>query len=108
MQIYDLAMAMERDRGGALKLLKVDGGAARNNLLMQLQADLLELPVVRPANVETTALGAAMLAGLGVGFWSGLRELEESWREECRFTPQRDVPWRESLLQRWHEAVAKA
>ncbi|HAD05078.1 MAG: glycerol kinase [Desulfuromonadales bacterium GWD2_61_12] len=108
LQIYDLAAAMEQDRGDMLKLLKVDGGAANNNLLMQLQADLLGLPVVRPATVETTALGAAMLAGLGVGFWSGQRELEESWREECRFAPRREVPWREDLLQRWHEAVAKA
>jgi len=107
LQIYELAAAMEKDRGGALKLLKVDGGAAHNNLLMQLQADLLGLTVVRPATVETTALGAAMLAGLAVGFWSGLTELNASWQEERRFTPQRDDAWREELLTRWYAAVEK-
>jgi len=107
LQIYDLAAAMEKDRGSALKFLKVDGGAAENDLLMQLQADLLLLPVVRPATVETTALGAAMLAGLAVEFWSGQRELQESWQEAQRFTPQ-GGGWREAMLARWHEAVAKA
>jgi glycerol kinase len=91
-----------------LHTLKVDGGAAQNDLLMQLQADLLEKPVSRPQTVETTALGAAMLAGLAVGFWRDQDELAASWREERRFLPQADAAWRGELLQRWREAVRKA
>ncbi len=85
-------------RGNRSTLLKVDGGAAQNDLLMQLQADLLDKPVSRPQTVETTALGAAMLAGLAVGFWRDQEEVAASWREEKRFTPQADPAWREGLL----------
>ncbi len=108
LQIGDLVAAMTADRGRPPALLKVDGGAAQNNLLMQLQADLVDLPVVRPQTVETTALGAAMLAGLAVGFWHNTEEVKASWREEGRFVPQRPPEWRQELLGRWHAAVKKA
>jgi glycerol kinase len=108
LQIGDLVAAMTADLGQPPALLKVDGGAARNNLLMQLQADLVGLPVVRPQTVETTALGAAMLAGLAVGFWRTLDEIKASWREDRRFLQQRPQAWREELLERWRRAVEKA
>ena len=98
---------MADDKGEALALLKVDGGAAQNDLLMQLQADLLEVPVSRPQTVETTALGAAMLAGLAVGFWRDQEELAATWCEERRFVPQANQTWRNALLEQWHAAVAK-
>lgn len=108
LQIADLCRAMAGDKGEALTLLKVDGGAAQNDLLMQLQADLLEKPVSRPQTVETTALGAAMLAGLAIGFWRDQEEVARSWREERRFVPQAENLWREELLGRWNEAVRRA
>ena len=108
LQIHDLVAAMTEDRGAALRHLKVDGGAAQNNLLMQLQADLLQLPVVRPQTGETTALGASMLAGLAVGFWENLDELRQSWREERRFAPEMAEKRREELIRDWRQAVAKA
>lgn len=108
LQIVDLCRAMADDKGEALSILKVDGGAAQNNLLMQLQADLLGVPVARPQTVETTALGAAMLAGLAVGFWRDRGELTAGWREEKRFAPQGASEWREELLVRWHDAVQRA
>ena len=108
LQIVDLCQAMADDKGAPLLVLKVDGGAARNDLLMQLQADLLDKPVSRPQTVETTALGAAMLAGLAVGFWRDQAELAASWREEGRFTPQAETSWREELLGRWNGAVKRA
>jgi glycerol kinase len=108
LQIYDLVMAMGEDRGAPLTLLKVDGGAAQNNLLMQVQADLIDRPVSRPEIVETTALGAAMLAGLAVGVWNDCKDLLGSWQEERRFLPQPDPSWRSELIDRWREAVGKA
>jgi len=108
LQIVDLCRAMADDKGEPLAVLKVDGGAARNDLLMQLQADLLDKPVSRPQTVETTALGAAMLAGLAVGFWRDQDEVAASWREEHCFTPQADAAWREELLERWAGAVQRA
>ncbi|BCA78951.1 glycerol kinase GlpK [Desulfuromonas sp. AOP6] len=108
LQILDLVTAMAEDRGAPLRHLKVDGGAAQNNLLMQLQSDLLQLPVVRPQTVETTALGASMLAGLAVGFWENLDELRESWQEERRFGPEMDEKRRQALIRGWRQAVEKA
>jgi len=108
LQIVDLCQAMADDKGEPLAVLKVDGGAAQNDLLMQLQADLLDKPVSRPQTVETTALGAAMLAGLAIGFWRDQAELAASWREEKRFAPGADAAWREELLARWVEAVRRA
>ncbi len=108
LQIHDLCQAMADDKGEPLAVLKVDGGAAQNNLLMQLQADLLGKPVSRPQTVETTALGAAMLAGLAVGFWRDQDEVAASWREERRFIPQADEAWRRELRERWNAAVQRA
>ncbi len=108
LQIHDLVEAMNEDRGAPLHTFKVDGGAAANNLLMQMQSDLLAVPVVRPKTVETTALGAAMLAGLAVGFWKGLDDIRHHWSEDRRFAPHIDEPRKQELLQRWREAVGKA
>jgi glycerol kinase len=107
LQIYDLVMAMTDDRGEPGSILKVDGGAASNNLLMQMQADLINRPVSRSETVETTALGAAMLAGLATGFWNDLQELAANWREERCFTPQVDSAWRKTLLEQWQSAIGR-
>ncbi|MFM8221934.1 MAG: FGGY family carbohydrate kinase, partial [Planctomycetaceae bacterium] len=87
-QTLDVLQAMERDAGVALSQLQVDGGASRNNLLMQFQADLLGIPVVRPTVTETTALGAAYLAGLAVGVWPDAQALAAQWQVERRFEPR--------------------
>ena len=107
LQIHDLVMAMTDDRGIPGSVLKVDGGAAENNLLMQMQADLINRPVSRPEIVETTALGAAMLAGLATGFWSDTEELAKGWHEERCFEPQATDDWRETLLGQWREAIKR-
>ncbi|PLX73425.1 MAG: glycerol kinase [Desulfuromonas sp.] len=107
LQIHDLVAAMNEDRGAALHTFKVDGGAAANDLLMQMQSDLLTVPVVRPRSVETTALGAAMLAGLAVGFWEGLEEIRKTWSMDRRFTPQLDERKKQELLRKWQEAIGK-
>jgi glycerol kinase len=105
-QVADLLDAMRRDSGGAVKELRVDGGAAANDSLMQFQADLLGAPVVRPAVTETTALGAAYLAGLAVGFWpADLRFVDGKDR---RFEPQMPASQTRILRERWNEAVARS
>ena len=86
-QTGDVLKAMEADSGISIRELRVDGGATANNLLMQFQSDLLGVPVVRPTVVETTALGAAYLAGLGVGYWTGLEDIAQQWKAEKRFEP---------------------
>jgi glycerol kinase len=86
-QTMDIVTAMEKDAGVQLQNLKVDGGASRNNLLMQFQADLLGVDVIRPQTTETTAQGAAFLAGLATGFWSDIDELKSVWQTERCFTP---------------------
>jgi len=106
LQSADLAGAMIADSGIALAELRVDGGAARNNLLMQLQADLLGVPVVRPGITETTALGAACLAGIGVGLWAGEDEVAAQWRLERRFEPAIPDAARAERIDRWRAAVA--
>ncbi len=88
-------------------VLKVDGGMVGNELLMQFQADLLGVPVVRPAVAETTALGAAYAAGLAVGFWSGRDEIATTWREDRRWEPRMSEQERRELRARWDEAVAR-
>ncbi len=108
LQVHDLVTAMADDRGEAGSIFKVDGGAANNDLLMQMQSDLLDRPVSRPQTVETTALGAAMLAGLAVGFWSDTEELASSWQEERCFQPQAGKEWQETLLEQWTQALSKA
>ena len=105
LQVHDLVAAMSDDCGKAGSILKVDGGAAQNNLLMQMQANLIDQPVSRPETLETTALGAAMLAGLAIGFWGDTDELAASWREERCFEPQEESAWRESLLEQWQTAI---
>jgi glycerol kinase len=107
LQNVDILRAMERDSGRALTQLKVDGGAAANNLLMQFQSDVLGVEIVRPALVETTALGAAFLAGLGTGVWRDQDQVRQTWREERRFRPTADRGAIEAHLARWDAAVAK-
>lgn len=104
-QSADVIAAMQRDSGVALHELRVDGGASRNALAMQFQADLLGVPVVRPAVIETTALGAAYLAGLQVGFWNSPADVAQHWREAVRFSPRMDAKRRDALVEQWHRAV---
>lgn len=108
LQTVDLVEAMKRDGAGPLRELRVDGGAAANNLLMQMQADLLDVSVVRPRMLETTALGAACMAGLGAGIWSGEAEISAQWVEAARFEPRMKAAERKALLERWHRAVERA
>ena len=108
LQISDILKAMESDSQIALRELKVDGGAARNNLLMQFQADVLKTVCVRPKVLETTALGSAFLAGLGVGFWNSDQRVKETWAEDSTFTPNMSDDEVEGHLAAWAAAVAKA
>jgi len=107
-QSVDVVRTMERVAGVPLSELRVDGGATANDLLMQMQADLLGRPVVRPAVIETTALGAAYLAGLSVGLWSGLSEVARHWREDRRFEPAIGPAERDAALAGWERAVERA
>jgi glycerol kinase len=107
-QVADLQEAMRADSNIRLRELRVDGGAVRNNLLMQFQADLLGVPVVRPAVTESTALGVAYLAGLGTGFWKSPHELSTQWRVERRFEPRLSRSRAAALRARWEEAVARS
>jgi glycerol kinase len=107
-QVADLLDAIAADCGIAATELRVDGGASANNTLMQIQADLLGVPVVRPAVTETTALGAAYLAGLGVGFWKSADALTGQWRVDRRFEPSCDPAQSLRLRQRWTAAVERA
>src|SRR5262249_208001 len=95
------------DAGEPLRELRVDGGAAVNNFLLQFQADILGKPIVRPMDVETTALGAAYLAGLATGYWKSLEELESFWRPQRRFEPEMSQSLREDLYKGWKNAVAR-
>jgi len=107
-QSYDVLRAMERDSRISLKELRVDGGASVNDLLMQFQANILTVPVVRPVVTETTALGAAYLAGLAVGFWADREEISVRWVEERRFEPAADSAAGEDALEGWSRAVERA
>jgi glycerol kinase len=107
-QVADVFQAMAKDSGLALTELRVDGGASQNNLLMQMQADALGVPVVRSSVTETTALGAAYLAGLATGFWSSAAEISSQWVQDRRFEPQRSSAERMAGLVRWREAVARS
>jgi glycerol kinase len=104
-QSADLLDAMQRDATAPLTELRVDGGASANNLLMQFQADLLGVPVVRPKTLETTALGAASLAGLGTGFWDGPDTLSQHWQVDRRFEPRMSRDEAAARMAGWHEAV---
>ena len=99
---------MQADAGEPLRELRVDGGAAVNDLLMQFQSDILGKPIVRPVDVETTALGAAYLAGLATGFWKNVAEVESFWRAERRFEPHMHAQKRERYCGEWKTAVARA
>ncbi len=108
LQIADLATAMQKDAGLTLRTLKVDGGAAANNLLMQFQADILGVTIVRPKLLETTALGAALLAGLAVQVWKSPEDARRAWAEDRRFEPQLARAEVDAHLERWKHAVARA
>jgi glycerol kinase len=109
-QVADLLDAMQKDTGNPVEELRVDGGAAANDDLMQFQSDILGAPVIRPAVTETTALGAAYLAGLGVGLWSHISGLAESATaaKETRFEPLLPASQAAALRERWNEAVSRA
>ncbi|MEA2026555.1 MAG: FGGY-family carbohydrate kinase [Chloroflexota bacterium] len=107
-QVADVLEAMALDAEGELGALRVDGGAAVNDALLQFQADILRVPVERPRVTETTALGAAFLAGLGTGFWSSTDEVAATWQLDRRFEPQMDTVDRDRLVQRWRHAVERA
>jgi glycerol kinase len=107
-QSAEVLDAMQRDAATPLTELRVDGGAARNDLLMQFQADIAGVPVVRPEVTETTALGAAYLAGLAVGVWSGTDELARLWRAQRRFEPGMSEDQRAQLMGTWRRAVERA
>ena len=106
-QTREVIDAVNADSGVPLTEIKVDGGMIANNLLMQFQADILGVPVVRPVVAETTALGAAYAAGLAVGFWSGLDELRKNWQEDSRWTPKLSQDESDRLLRNWKKAVTK-
>ena len=107
-QVMDLLNAMENDLGVKLKELKVDGGASRDKFLMQFQADMCRARIIRPIVRETTALGAACLAGITVGFWKDLNEVKSRWRQDTVFSPEMDDEKREKLIAGWHKAVERS
>ena len=107
-QVADLLDAMAADTGKRLKELRVDGGASHSAFLMQFQADLLQIPVVRPAITETTALGAAYLAGLAVGYWKGLGNINQQWKVEKVFEPKMRRSQADELRSRWNAALARS
>lgn len=106
-QVADLVTAMEKDASCHLSSLRVDGGACKNDFLMQFQADILNSTVERPQCLESTALGAAYLAGIAIQFWSGINELEQVWQLDCKFEPQMKDSERSQLLDTWHEAISR-
>ena len=108
LQTYELAQAMTQDSGQPIPVLKVDGGASANDLLMQYQADILGVPVVRPRNLQTPAAGAAFLAGIGAGVWGDPEEIRGSWRAEKTFKPRMDDSARAHALAKWKRAVERA
>ena len=107
-QTYDVLKAMEMDSGIKLSSLKVDGGASANNFLMQFQSDVLDTRVERPECVETTALGAAYLAGIAVGYWKDIQEIRENWKLERTFESTMEASHRDAILDGWHEAVKRS
>ncbi|MFW9777219.1 MAG: glycerol kinase GlpK [Candidatus Heimdallarchaeota archaeon] len=107
-QSYDVFRAMEEDSGLKLESLRVDGGASKNNLLMQIQADLLGIECIRPKIEETTALGAAFAAGLAIGYWDSLEELRNTWVIDEVFKPKMDSQKRQEMIHFWNKAVSRA
>ncbi len=106
-QTREVLDAMEKDSGVTLTALKVDGGMVFNELLMQFQSDILDVPVVRPKVAETTALGAAYAAGLAVGFWRDFDELRANWGRDREWKPQMEVAKRDKLSSEWKKAVTR-
>jgi glycerol kinase len=106
-QTREVMDAMESDSGVTLNELKVDGGMVANDLLMQFQADILGVPVIRPVVAETTALGASYAAGLAVGFWSSTQEVRDNWAEDKRWEPKMDAATRDELYAYWKKAVTR-
>jgi glycerol kinase len=107
-QVRDVVEAMRQDLESEVPFLRVDGGAAKNDLLLQFQADILGVEIHRPRIVETTALGAALLAGLAAGVWESRMEILSNWQQEKGFKPQRGADEVSDLLAKWEAAVAKA
>ncbi len=107
-QSRDVAEAMEQDSGVHLEVLKVDGGVTANELCMQLQADILGVPVSKPVVAETTALGAAYLAGLAVGYWDGLDDVRNNWALDREFAPERPRAEMDRLYAGWTKAVSRS
>ena len=105
-QVSDVIEAMQADANTTLASIKVDGGAANNNLLLQMQADLCQSEVVRPSCVETTAMGAAYLAGLAVGYWKSLDEIKANWKVDTKMKPTLNRDKRDEKMKKWHQAVA--
>jgi len=108
LQVYDIVKAMENDSNMKIKELRVDGGASANNLLLQIQSDIFECDVVRPTNLETTALGAAYLAGLAVGMFKNKKELRKQWEKDETFEPNTNKEGQLKLIQLWHKAVNRS
>ena len=108
LQNTEILLAMQKDLGEQLRSVRVDGGAAANDLLMQLQSDYLGVEVVRPKLIETTSAGAAYLAGLGVGLWRDLATIKKIWKVERSFMPKMERTTSQERLLRWQEAVARA
>lgn len=107
-QVMDVLKVMEMDTGIGISELRADGGASASNLLMQIQADLLGINVVRPKTIETTALGAAYLAGLATGYWKEIRLIEQQWQDDQTFSPSADPAVIRQMKQRWSNAVRRA
>jgi glycerol kinase len=107
LQNVDILQAMEKDLGKRMKPLRVDGGAAANNLLMQIQADVLGRKLIRPVLTETTVAGASYLAGLGVGLWSGKKDIRDIWRADRDFTVKLSAAARKQRIASWHRAISQ-
>ena len=108
LQVYDIVKAMENDSNMHLKELRVDGGASANDLLLQIQSDIFECDVVRPTNLETTALGAAYLAGLAVGVYKNKKEIRKQWQKDKTFLPNTNRQKQLQLISQWHKAVKRS
>ena len=106
-QTEDILEVMRKDSGINVSRLAIDGGAAQNNFLAEFQSDISDVEIIRPACVETTALGAAFLAGIGCGFWKGLDEIIGYYKVDRNFTPSMSISERSRLLSGWHDAVKR-
>ena len=106
-QTYDIVEAMNKDSGVPMTRLKVDGGMVANELLMQFQSDILNVPVIRPKVNETTALGAAYAAGLAVGYWSGFDDLRQNWSVDKTWEPEIEKEERQKCINGWKKAVTR-